>query len=583
MRVLETDLILSTSDITKFVRCDHATFIDRGTKNGTIDAIRRKPSGMSALISTKGDAHEHAFVDQLRATGKSVVAIAPAPWSVAASQRGEAQTLAAMRSGAEYIYQAAFFDGRWSGYADLLQRVERPSNLGAYSYEVIDTKLARSMKAHFLLQLSDYSHHVARLQGVLPESMHVELGSGTRASFRVADYAAYYRYVRASLARAVGRTEASTPFPVEFCSLCDWFAHCSQHWRDVDHLSLVANIRRTQVTRLERGDVKTLTALAEASPMLRIRKIAPETFGALQHQAKLQLGHRQTGKHTYELLPLEDDRGFARLPRPSANDVFFDVEGDPFIGDGLTFLFGVAFGEDEYRAWWAHDADSERKAFEEVMAFLVARRRNDGDAHVYHYGAMEVSTLKRLAGRYGTCENELDDLLRREAFVDLSSVVKQGMRISHSSYGLKKVETFYFTREHHEVAEFGGAVLAYEQWLEKNDPAVLDAIEQYNREDCISTLRLRRWLVDEVRPADATWREPQEPRETSADRIEEDQQNDALFQALQNDEPLLAQLLYYHRREERPAWWAYHARKDLDVQELIDDSECIGALTLAED
>ncbi|HEX7833436.1 MAG TPA: TM0106 family RecB-like putative nuclease, partial [Thermoanaerobaculia bacterium] len=263
--------------------------------------------------------------------------------------------------------------------------------------------------------------------------------------------------------------------------------------------------------------------------------------------------------------------------------VFFDVEGDPFIGDGLTFLFGVAFGEDEYRAWWAHDADSERKAFEEVMAFLVARRRNDGDAHIYHYGAMEVSTLKRLAGRYGTCENELDDLLRCEAFVDLSSVVKQGMRISHSSYGLKKVETFYFTREHHEVAEFGGAVLAYEQWLETNDPAVLDAIEQYNREDCVSTLRLRRWLVDEVRPADATWREPQEPRETSADRIEEDQQNDALFQALQNDEPLLAHLLYYHRREERPAWWAYHARKDLDVQELIDDSECIGALTLAED
>ncbi|HEX7808855.1 MAG TPA: hypothetical protein VF608_09025, partial [Thermoanaerobaculia bacterium] len=148
MRVLETDLILSTSDITKFVRCDHATYIDRGTKNGTIDAIRRKPSGMSALISTKGDAHEHAFVDQLRATGKNVVAIAPAPWSTAALQRGEAQTLAAMRNGAEYIYQAAFFDGRWSGYADLLQRVERPSNLGAYSYEVIDTKLARSMKAH---------------------------------------------------------------------------------------------------------------------------------------------------------------------------------------------------------------------------------------------------------------------------------------------------------------------------------------------------------------------------------------------------------------------------------------------------
>ncbi len=588
MRFIDAGLILATSDLTKFVRCDHATYLDHGTKNGTLTPLaRRPPSAMTNLIAEKGDEHEHAYVERLRASGKSIVTIDKALWTLDALRRAEAATFDAMRSGADSIYQAAFFDGRWSGYADLLERVERPSpHLGAYSYEVVDTKLARAVKAHFLLQLSDYSHHLGRLQGTPPESMHVVLGTGRRETFRVGDFDAYYRHVRASLDRFMVRGDTPRAYPVEFCTLCEWSAHCWKHWNDIDHLSLVANIRRTQATRLERGGIPTLTALAEASPRIRVRRIPEETFGALNHQARLQLGHRQTGKHTFELLPREKDRGFFRLPRPSPGDVFLDVEGDPFVGEGLTYLFGAAWeenGETRYRAWWAHDAEQERGAFESVMDFLVSRRSAHGDAHIYHYGAMEVATLKRLMGRHATREKELDDLLRREAFVDLSAVVRQGMRISHSSYGLKKVETFYFEREADGVADAGGAIVAYERWLDTNDDTIRNEIERYNREDCLSIVAMRRWLVD-IRPEDVVWKAPQEPRELGDDRIEEDQKNDALFQRLmQQGTTLLAHLLYYHRREERPAWWRYFARQKMDAHELIDDSECIGALELVGD
>jgi uncharacterized protein len=588
MRVIGTDLILSTSDLTKFVRCEHATYLDHTSETGTGPAAaRRPPSAMTALITAKGNEHERAYVDTLRAAGKSIVTIDKAPWSLEALRRAEAETLDAMRSGADYIDQAAFFDGRWSGYADLLERVDRPSPvLGGHQYEVIDTKLARAVKAHFVLQLSDYSGHLARLQGVVPESMHVVLGTGERVSLRVADYDAYYRHVRGSLDRFVSGGTEPVAYPVEFCTLCDWSTHCFRQWNERDHLSLVANIQRTQVTRLERSDVKTLTALAEAPPTLRIRRIPEETFNVLNHQARMQLQHRRTGKHDFELLPREEERGFFRLPRPSPGDVFLDVEGDPFVGDGLTYLFGAAWEENgapQYRAWWAHNAAEERQAFEAVTDFLVARRNAHPDAHVYHYGAMEVATLKRLMGRHATHEDEIDDLLRREAFVDLSAVVKQGLRISHSGYGLKKVETFYFKREAEGVADAGGAVLAYEHWLETSDDAMLSEIEAYNREDCVSTLELRRWLLS-IRPDDVQWKEPQEPRDASDSRMEEDQKNDVLFQRLmQQDMPLLAQLLYYHRREERPAWWWYFARTIMDAQELIDDSECIGALEVAAD
>jgi predicted RecB family nuclease len=560
-------------------------FLDRGAKNGTIVRLaRRPPSPMTDLIGRKGEEHEHAYVERLRAEGKRVVTIEKAPWSLDALRRADAATLSAMRGGADAIYQAAFFDGRWNGYADLLVRVETPSPaLGAYSYEVVDTKLSRAVRAHFLLQLSDYSQHLARLQGSAPESMHVILGTNEPKSFRVADFAAYYRHVRGSVDRFVVRGDAPPPYPVEFCALCDWWAHCSEHWRSIDHLSLVANIQRTQVTRLERNDVRTLTTLGEVSPALRVANIAPETFGRLHDQARLQLQQRRTGVHTFELLPREPRRGFFRLPRPSPADIFLDVEGDPFAGDGLTYLFGAAWEENgatQYRPWWAHDAAGERDAFESVMDMLVARLDAHRDAHVYHYGAMEKATLERLMGRHATREKEVDDLLRRDAFVDLAAIVRQGMRVSHSSYGLKSIETFYFEREADVVTNAGGAIVAYEQWLETNDAAMLVEIQKYNREDCVSIVELRRWLV-RIRPDDAAWKEPQAPEPLGEDRIAEEQKKDALFHRLvQRGMPLLAHLLYYHRREERPAWWRWFDRREnMTDEELIADTEPIGRLT----
>jgi uncharacterized protein len=41
---------------------------------------------------------------------------------------------------------------------------------------------------------------------------------------------------------------------------------------------------------------------------------------------------------------------------------------------------------------------------------------------------------------------------------------------------------------------------------------------------------------------------------------------------------LVGQLLEFHRRENKPAWWAMFHRQELPEEDLIDDAECIGAL-----
>src|SRR5690606_27875323 len=102
-------------------------------------------------------------------------------------------TRAALAKGAEVVFQGAFLSDNWGGWSDFLERVDRPSALGAFSYEVADTKLKRRPHPKHVLQLVLYSDLLTEVQGVAPEFAHVELGDGTRATFRLSDYAAYAR------------------------------------------------------------------------------------------------------------------------------------------------------------------------------------------------------------------------------------------------------------------------------------------------------------------------------------------------------------------------------------------------------
>ncbi len=213
------------------------------------------------------------------------------------------------------------------------------------------------------------------------------------------------------------------------------------------------------------------------------------------------------------------------------------------------------------------------------------RLERDPKLHVYHYAAYETSVLKRLMGRYGVCEDEIDDLLRREVFVDLFKVVRQSIRASHPNYSLKSIEQFYMERSA-DLRAGDDSIVMYEEWLETRDQALLDGIAEYNEEDCLSTLDLRDWLLGLRREAEAAfgpipWFEkepPGEPQETAAETAE----LRARLEAEEIPERVLAsRLLDYHRREAKPVWWAFFNRRGRTPEELMErDSEAIGMLEL---
>ena len=590
MRYAGDGLLVSPSDLNGYLACAHLTSLDLRLARG--EPLRPAPPRPDAkLIADRGLAHERRFLERLRAEGRDVATI-PAGDAAAAAAR----TAEAMRDGREVVYQAGFAAGRWRGYADFLLRVDEPSDLGAWSYEPCDAKLAVDPRPYFIFQLLFYAEQVAALQGRLPDRMHLLLGTREQRSFRPRDFAAYGARVRARFLDALAAYEAGAeppyPYPVEHCHYCRWWRRCADRRRTDDHLSLVAFLTRGQAKRLEAAGVSTVAELAALPDGTHVPRVAGATLTTLRGQAGLQVASRGAPRPALELLAPSPERGFARLPAPSPGDVFFDIEGDPYWGDdGLEYLLGSLTVDGRYRPSWAHDRDGERASFEAWVDWITARLAEHPDLHVYHYNHYEPTAVKKLMARYGAREDEVDELLRRRVFVDLYAVVRQALRIGTESYSLKAVEALYAFERDAEVTEAGGSILAYQEYLDSGERSRLDAIAAYNADDCRSTLALRDWLLDRRAQAERVFGVAIAALERPAPRAPSEETAAALAEvallerALAGVEParrLMADLLHYHRREARPQWWAYFDRVSRSPDELRDDdAEALGDLAPA--
>jgi predicted RecB family nuclease len=576
MKLRDGRVIFSPSDLTGYLACPHLTQLERRMALGQL----AKPAASNPeaeLLKRKGEEHERAYLERLRTEGKTVAEISLEPdqdW-----ERAARETCQAIEGQTDVVYQGILVaeDG-WRGIADFLERL--PDG----TYEPVDTKLARHAKPAFILQLLFYSEELGRIQGREPALMHVELGSGERASYRPDEFAAYYRRLRRRFVAFASEDRATEPYPVPFCDRCDFLPLCSHEWEDTDHLSQVAGLRRTQFEKLRAAGVTTLAALARWEG-------DDGSFAKLREQAALQLQARETGEDSWLLLPPFPETGFSLLPDPSPGDLFFDMEGNPFWDPqgGLEYLFGVLWQEDggtRFRPCWARDREGERRAFEDFVDLVHERLRADPGLHVYHYAAYEVVALRRLMGQYGTREREVDDLLRRDVFVDLYAVVRNGLRVSQPRYSIKNLEVFLPMERRAEIKEGGASIVMFEEWMRTGDESILEAIAAYNEEDCLATLLLRDWLLERKAEAIAQFGPLPGPQATESRELkpEEVARAELRHSLLETGDPaaaLAGELLEYHDRERKPVWWAFFDRLEMTPAELVEDAESIGLLELA--
>lgn len=552
--------------------------------------------------------HEAACAAVLKAQHGPPVTITPGP------HRGRVEaTRAAMNRGTPLIHRGALASDLWIGHPGFLVRVEEPCSSWAWSYEPWDAKLARHARPEHLFQLAIHGDLLAGLQGRPARRGVLMLATGADGpDHRVEQFA--LDEVRFYVRRAARRLEAFAadlpgdlaPDPCRHCDLCAWFAACEARWEETDHLCRVADLTQRQTTRLQAAGISTRAMLAALDAP--VPGISSDTLARLRQQARLQAESEASGTGAYEILSSPPGLGFDRLPAPDPGDLFFDFEGDPMHPGGLEYLCGVlwrAEPEDDegepvpeqpglrFIAFWAHDRAEERVAFGTLMAFLTRRLAAAPGAHLYHYAPYEKTALRRLAGLHGVCEAEVDDLLRRERMVDLYRVVREGLRVGERGYSIKKLERFYMPARTTEVTSGGASTVVWDLYQHTREPRLRDEIRDYNRDDCLSTLLLQDWLEGVSRagrihaalaPPSPDPPEGDRARAARETREARDATGGELVARLTADpdhpeaalRQLAADLVGFHQREAKPAWWAFFDRQERRADEHAEDDECLG-------
>lgn len=637
------DLVFSASDLVIAAGCEYQVLRKLDEKLGRSPKAVFDEDEMLRHAAVLGDRHEHkvldSFVDEFghwdAATGRGVYDVVPAPAMDRATLLVKhRESLDALRSGADVVFQAAFFDGQFHGRSDFLVRQADGS------YAVFDTKLARHAKVTALLQLAAYGDQLLRA-GITPApavtlilGATVPLPGGgfdyVRSQHKLSDILPVFRERRdrflaltASHREQPGTVLWGAP-GLSACGRCDY---CREQVEATDDLLLVARMNSARRKALHTEGIRTVRAFAEAALVN-----ANASLLRLQAQARMQTGvgpadgevrYVKDGEEHAIRFGVVPENTLAELPPPSAGDIFFDFEGDPLWQEsatgvwGLEYLFGVIEAPTGpgvpgvFRPFWAHTREAEKQAFLDFLDYVEKRRRDYPDMHVYHYAAYEKTALRKLSVLHVAGEEIVDQWLREGLLVDLYQTVRNSIRISENSYSIKKLEPLYMgtSLRSGDVKDAGASVVAYAHYCVARDDGraeeaarILAGISDYNEYDCLSTLELRNWLLGLARergitPAGDGIASTAAAIEAGADTAL-DADLDPLEVALaglagagigltEDDRKgvsMLAAAVSYHRRERKAFWWAHfdrcengpdtHHQQDRNVF-LVEDAEVL--------
>ena len=588
-------LVISASDLRTAAACEFALVRELDVVLGRGERVAVDDDPMAARVIALGNEHEQAELRRLaRAHPGRVVQFERPGYSPDDLARAHAQTLDALHSDAEVVYQATFFDGGFVGHADFLERT-------ADGWLVSDTKLARTESVPALLQIAAYAALLREAGVPTAPVARLVVGSGDVRDFALDDIVPVYLARRARLdALLLAHRDSPGPAALGRPPVARLRAVRGLRARGRGRPRPAARGRRPrsdppQADRRRGHDHRRARRAHRAGRPTCAR---PPSTGCASRPGS---SWSRSATPTVAFAPRSTDPDtLRRMPRPSPGDVFFDFEGDPLWSErgsrtwGLEYLFGIVevdTGAPVFRTFWAHDRDAERQALIDFVGWLDARRRQWPDLHVYHYAPYETAALLRLAARHGVCEDEVDQLLRDGVFVDLYAVVRSAIRVSQRSYSIKKLEPLYMEAREAAVTNAADSIVVYHQFMaardaERHDEAagLIAEIADYNRDDCVSTWLLRDWLLAQgaassvAGPVDGpvVGVEPAVAQTPSEQRLALIRLETLLRDRLVGIKPhersaeqqavaLVASSVLFHAREDKPVWQAHFERLRMPV------------------
>ncbi len=405
-------------------------------------------------------------------------------------QDGFLKLLEAMARGARVICGLPVFylPENMQGRIDLLQkRTDHRSVFGDYYYLVKEIKLAKNIREEHIIQGAFYTYLIAQVQDYLPERFSIINRDYEEREYPYADY-------EESLKKAMKGTQAildggEVPTPTYNGCEWPWERYCNHEALRTRDVSLVGQV-----------GPKTKADLV-AHGFKKIWDISSAKAGDLQRIPHIGAGRAQklilSARAIKEGEPILLDSSALKFPERTT-EIFLDLEGtdQPGHADELAqvdYLIGALIrkgGKEGYKSFIAHRPEDEGTMFREFMEFM----RTQDDYIIYHWHNYERWHMGKLGKRHGL-EEELETLLLPH-MIDLHKMATRAYVFPTYGNGLKDIAGFLGFKWRHDDINALDAIAYYLKYQDDPDGYRdrMQAIVDYNEDDCMATRVVRDWL-----------------------------------------------------------------------------------------
>ena len=273
------------------------------------------------------------------------------------------------------------------------------------------------------------------------------------------------------------------------CGQCEFKARCSTQAREKDELSLLSGMSEKDRQRLHSKGIFTVTQL---SYTFRPRRRRSELRGKQEkhHHSLRALAIRENKIHAVGI----PDLTFKGTP------VFLDVEGLP--DRNLYYLIGIRIQTAEgstQRSFWANDANDERLIWSDFLGILSQIT----NPQLIHYGTYETTFLKRMCDRHGRPPVGSQVATAVDHATNLLSFIYAQTYFPTYSNALKEIAGYLGFRWSGSLTSGLETIVLRHRWEVSRNPAVKQALLDYNGQDCEALELVANRLIDLRRAAPA--------------------------------------------------------------------------------
>ena len=582
------------TNISTFSKSQLSASLDLHAENSSSQINYPESDEMSRYLQEMGKKYEAKFGEILQAKNLDVCHL-----KGEISEKSYENTLLTLNKAHDFVSQVFLNSKKLYGVADYLMKVSSKSDLGNFSYEPVEIKLATFEKPSYILQSIAYCELLNNVLGRIPENFHLHLGGGKFKTFKTKYFYDWYKNIEDKYERFLSKFSIDEPLDYLPGDHGKWNKFVQEKLKEKGDIIQVHAMRLDQRKKFNEAGIKTIFDLKNIDLNNHKVDLNNGLIKRFKNQATLQLRTTSEDNPAFEIRPInEQDKGLNLLPIKNDGDMFFDFEGypDPLTAEKIEYLIGITFKDKEgkyiYKSFWAHNMDDEKKAFSEFVKFIKERKINYPSGKLFHYGNYEKNALGNLAAKHQIHIETIDDWLRSEYLIDLFPITKNAMILGAGSYSIKYVERIYLKDlRKEEISTAGDSVIQYANWINLKDEKILDSIEAYNKQDCDSTQKLRDFLLDlpeykklksinqKVKPYNDNDLSVEEININALDKEAKKFRENYQLTEFKNKEyliKLISELIPFHPSEERVEFWEFFARlNDKTPEELTSDGEVI--------